>query len=235
WQLLGWLRRRVRTLPGAPRNPLSLLARAKILDNLRRSLVPGAMVAMLVASWALLPPSPLWLLVVIAIVGAVPFAALVAGTLLKPLEPAGSGEPTVATTPTRQAQNLVVQLTQSLACLPHEAAYSLDAIARTLWRVAFSRRRLLEWQPSADVRVPATPGSLADLLHSARTMAAGPLLAVAAGAALALLRPEVLPVALPMLLLWLGSPLLVWWIDRPIVDRLHALDAEQTVFLRRLA
>src|SRR6185295_7283186 len=186
----------------------------------------AAMVAVLVASWALLPPSPAWLLVVIAILGAVPFAALVAGTLLKPLEPAGNGEPTVATPAARQAQNLLVQLTQSLACLPHEAAYNLDAIARTLWRVAISRRRLLEWRPSADVRVGAPPGSVADLLHSARTVAVAPLLAVASGIALAVLRPEVLPVALPVLLLWLGAPLLVWWIDRPIVERLHALDDE---------
>ena len=235
WQLLGWLRRRVHTLPGAPRNPLSLLSRAKILDNLRRSLVPAAMVATLLASWALLPPSPTWLLVVLAIIGAVPFAALVAGMLLKPLEPAGSGEPTVATSATRQAQNLLVQVTQSLACLPHEAVYNLGAIARTLWRVAISRRRLLEWRPSADVRVAAPPGTVADLLHSVRTMAIGPLLAVAIGVALALRRPEVLPVALPVLLLWLAAPLIVWWIDRPIVERLHALDDEQTVFLRRLA
>ncbi|HTJ04005.1 MAG TPA: glucoamylase family protein, partial [Caldimonas sp.] len=235
WQLLGWLRRRVHTLPGAPRNPLSMLSRAKILDNLRRSLVPAAMVATLIASWALLPPSPTWLLVVIAIVGAVPFAALVAGALLKPLEPAAGGEPTAATSATRQAENLLVQVTQSLACLPHEAAYNLDAIARTLWRVAISRRRLLEWRPSADVRVEAPPGTVADLLHTVRSMAVAPLLAVATGVALALFRPGVLPVALPMLLLWLTSPLLVWWIDRPIVDRLRVLDDEQTVFLRRLA
>ncbi|HYP30328.1 MAG TPA: cyclic beta 1-2 glucan synthetase, partial [Burkholderiaceae bacterium] len=235
WQLLGWLRRRVRTLPGAPRNPLSMLSRAKILDNLRRSLAPPAMVATLVASWALLPPSPAWLFVVVAIIGAVPLAALVAGMLLKPLEPAGSGEQAAATPATRQVENLLVQATQSLACLPHEAAYSLDAIGRTLWRVAISRRRLLEWRPSADVRVVAPPGTVADLLHSVRTMAIGPVLAIAIGVALALRRPEVLTVALPVLLLWLGSPLLVWWIDRPIVDRLHALDDEQTVFLRRLA
>ncbi|MBV9889689.1 MAG: cyclic beta 1-2 glucan synthetase, partial [Rhizobacter sp.] len=235
WQLLGWLRRRVHTLPGAPRNPLSLLSRAKILDNLRRSLVPPAMVVTLVASWALLPPSPAWLLLVLAVLGAVPLAGLVVGTLLKPLEPAGSGEPAVAPRATRQAQNLLVQVTQSLACLPHEAAYNLDAIARTLWRVAISRRRLLEWRPSADVRVPAPPGTVADLLHSVRTMAVGPLFAIAVGVALALLRPAMLPIALPVLLLWVSAPLLVWWIDRPLVDRLHTLDAAQTVFLRRLA
>ena len=33
----------------------------------------------------------------------------------------------------------------TLACLPYEAYFSLDAIVRTLWRMAVSRRRLLEW------------------------------------------------------------------------------------------
>ena len=50
WQLLPWL------LPTVPlpigrreRNPLSWLSRGKMLDNLRRSLVPAAMIALLVA------------------------------------------------------------------------------------------------------------------------------------------------------------------------------------------
>ena len=33
----------------------------------------------------------------------------------------------------------------TLACLPYEAYFSLDAILRTLWRMLVSRRRLLEW------------------------------------------------------------------------------------------
>jgi len=235
WQLIGWLRRRVRTLPGAPRNPLSLLSRAKIFDNLRRSLVPAATVATLVAAWWLLPPSPVWLVLVLAIIGAVPATALLVDTLRRPLEPAGSGEPKVAASARRQAQNLLLQVAQSLACLPHEAAYSLSAIGRTLWRIVVSKRRLLEWRPSADVLIAAAPGTTADLVHTARTMAIGPLLALACGAGLALLRPGALPFALPLLLLWLLSPVLVWWIDRPLVRRTLALSAEQTVFLRRLA
>ncbi len=235
WQLIGWLRRRVHALPGAPRNPLSLLSRAKILDNLRRSLVPAALVATLVAAWWLLPPSPVWLVLALAIIGAVPATALLVDTLRRPLEPAGSGEPAVAAPASRQAQNLLLQVAQSLACLPHEAAYSLSAIVRTLWRVAISKRRLLEWRASADVRISAAPGSVDDLVHTTRALAVGPLLALATGIALALLRPAALPFALPVLLLWLSSPLLVWWIDRPLVRRTVALSAEQTVFLRRLA
>ena len=234
WQLVGWLRRRVRALPGAPHNPLSMLSRAKILDNLRRSLAPPAMLATLLAAWWLLPPSPMWLFLVLGIVGAVPLTALLIDALQRPLGSPGS-EPALAAPASRQAANLLLQIAQSIACLPHEAAYSLAAIGRTLWRLGISKRRLLEWQPSADVRVPARPGSVADLLHSARTMAVAPVLAIATGAGLALLRLDALPVAAPALLLWLCSPLLVWYVDRPLERRSHALSAEQKLFLRRLS
>ena len=37
----------------------------------------------------------------------------------------------------------------TLACLPYEGFYSLSAVARTTVRLLVTRRRLLEWTPSA--------------------------------------------------------------------------------------
>ena len=42
------------------------------------------------------------------------------------------------------------QLLFSLACLPYESWFHVDAIVRTHWRMLFSRRRLLEWMPSSE-------------------------------------------------------------------------------------
>ena len=236
WQLLGWLRARLHTLPNAPRNPLSTLSQAKIADNLRRSLAPPALLALLLTAWALLPDPGVWTLRALAIVALVPLAAQLAGWLHAPLEWLRGQAPNSLATPVhRHALQWVQQLLHSLACLPYEAAYSIAAIAVTLWRVLLSKRRLLEWRPSADVAVAAAPGSPADLLHSLREMVIGPLLAIACAVGLAQLRPEALDVAAPLLLLWLLSPLLVWWTDRPLLRKPAALSDEQTVFLRRLA
>ena len=60
WQLLPWLGRRVPTPKGLRANPLPLVERWKLFDNLRRSLVPPALVFLLVLGWMLLPGSP-WL------------------------------------------------------------------------------------------------------------------------------------------------------------------------------
>ncbi len=60
WQLLPWLGRTVPTPDGPKPNPLPVLERWKIFDNLRRSLVPPALVLLLVLGWTVLPGSP-WL------------------------------------------------------------------------------------------------------------------------------------------------------------------------------
>src|SRR5205085_5916505 len=66
WQLLPWLRRRVPTAAGTrERNVLPSIARWKIADNLRRSLLPPALILLLVGGWLFLPGGPsLWTWVV---------------------------------------------------------------------------------------------------------------------------------------------------------------------------
>ncbi len=236
WQLVGWLWRRLPGIADAPRNPLSLLSRAKIFDNLRRSLAPAALLAMLIASWWLLPDPVVWTLRAMAVIALVPFAALFADWLRRPLKRMGTHDSASAARPAiLQATRLLLQTAQTIACLPHEAAYSLGAIAVTLWRVGVTRRRLLQWRPSADIPIDAAPGSLKDLANDLRTLAVGPAVAIVCAAGLSWWHPAALAAATPVLLMWFASPALVWWIDRPLTRRRLALTTAQTVFLRRLA
>ena len=62
-----------------------------------------------------------------------------------------------------------------------------------------------------------------------------PAIAVAALIHLALSRPSALAAAGPILALWMVSPVVAWWISRPLSAAGRALTAEQTVFLRKLA
>ena len=59
WQLLPWLLFRVPTTKGPRPNPLAIVSRWKIVDNLRRSLVPPALVLMFVLGWLVLPGAAL--------------------------------------------------------------------------------------------------------------------------------------------------------------------------------
>ena len=57
------------------------------------------------------------------------------------------------------AQHAVLDSCRIYACAAHshfaatKPLFSLDAIARTLWRLLISHRRLLEWNPSGDTTI----------------------------------------------------------------------------------
>ncbi|HEX7440693.1 MAG TPA: cyclic beta 1-2 glucan synthetase, partial [Caldimonas sp.] len=243
WQIAGWLlprlRMRVRD-PQAPllsrliagRNPLSTLSRLKILDNLRRSLTPAALTVTLLLGWAILQPPWLWTLAGLAVLFLPPLFALLGDLARKPDE-LDLTQHAAAAAPS--ALRGLGQAGLTLACLPYEAWFSLDAIARTVGRMWFTRRRLLEWQPSSEVARRSNDSGLADLVDTALRMWVGPVLALLVFAGLATWRPDALPAARMVLALWFVSPFLVWAMNRPLGRRQSALSAAQTVFVHRLA
>src|SRR5690606_2945102 len=125
----------------------------------------------------------------------------------------------------------LARITLDAAFLPYEAFYSLDAIARTLWRMLASRRRMLQWSPSSEVEKTLGDGLVASL----RSMWFAPAFALAVAMALVHLQPASLLVAAPLLVLWLRAPWLAWWTGRPRARAAHGLSAEQGRFLGRLS
>lgn len=229
WQLLGWLLPRVPG-PGKYRlkNPLSRLSQWKLFDNLRRSLVPIALTLLLLLGWAVLASPGLWTLAVIGTLLIPPLMALLVEIFRKPSEvPLHQHLAALLDT----ASQRLAQMAFTLACLPFEAWFSLDAIVRTAWRMLFTHRRLLEWNPSGEV----ARSNRTDFTATLRAMWIAPLIAIAATLYLLLFNPAALVVAGPILLLWLGSPVIAWWIGQPLTRGEARLTAEQTVFLRKIS
>src|SRR6185312_13439671 len=230
WQLLPWL------LPWAPtahagwrRNALTALSRWKILDNLRRSLVSPAVLVLLVIGWLALSPVLSWTVAVLSMVLVPPLLSALLELVQKPKDVQLDQHLRAGFMAGMQH---VARMALGLAWLPHEALYHLDAIVRTLWRIAFSHRHLLQWQTSSDVERRSSNAAAVVW----RQMWIGPLFAVLLIAALVWQRPLVLVLAWPLLLLWLLSPGIAWWISQP-PRRLDefAPNAAQTRFLRVLA
>ena len=229
WQIAPWLLSVVPGLEGKRRkNPLSVLSRWKILDNLRRSLVPAALTWLLLLGWTLLPTPWLWTLAVIGTILIPPWMASFLDLFQKPGD-VRLRQHLAATV--RSAGRHSAQAAFTLACLPYEAFFSLDAIGRTVWRMWVTHKRLLEWNPSND----ADRQSRTDLGASWRTMWFAPVLAAAAGIYLTVSRPAALGVAGPILALWFASPAIAWWLSRPLARRGARLTADQTLFLRKLS
>ncbi|MEO8671285.1 MAG: glucoamylase family protein [Tahibacter sp.] len=229
WQLAGWLGRRVPAAEGAREaNPLSWLAQWKIFDNLRRSLVSPALLALLLLGWSVLGRPAFWTCAVLVVVLLPAVVDVLLGLFNKPAE-----APLVhhLANALRIALQRSAQAVFNLACLPFEAVLSLDAIVRTLWRVHISGRNLLQWTPSAVAEHQAA----VSLAATVRTMGIAPALSLVTALILATWWPRALPFALPVLALWCLAPVAAWWISRPIDDAQDSLDARQQRFLGMLA
>jgi cyclic beta-1,2-glucan synthetase len=229
WQIARWLLPGVPGLEGSRRkNPLSGVSRWKILDNLRRSLVSAALTLLLLLGWTVLSPPWLWTLAVIGTILIPPWMAFFLDLFQKPGDVL-LRQHLAATV--RSAGRHSAQAAFTLTCLPYEAFFSLDAIARTAWRMLVTHKRLLEWNPSSG----SGRQSRTDLAASWGTMWIAPAMAIAAAIYLTLSRPAALAMAGPILLLWFASPAIAWWISRPLAHHEPRLTADQTLFLRRLS
>ncbi len=232
WQVACWL---LPTVPGpdgqAQVNPLSALSRWKILDNLRRSLVAMALVLLLLGGWLLLPEPPLWTAVALAMLLLPPLLFAAIDALRKPDE--ASWWPHLCSAGQGLRRGLALALFR-IACLPHEALLSADAILRTLWRIRVSHRHLLEWRAFVDgSAVRRSPALRWSGIEGSLGMA--PALALLAALALVAWRPESLWAALPVLLAWMAAPLVAAWLSQPLRRRDPRLSPAQSQFLRRLA
>jgi cyclic beta-1,2-glucan synthetase len=193
WQLVPWLfpwvpSARTTALP----NPLALIDRWKIVDNLRRSLAKPMLLLLLVASWTALPGDPrVWTLGII-------FVAL--APMLH----------SVATGRRRRAANLARGALE-LSFLAYEASVVVDAVARVLVRMFVTRKHLLQWTSAANTARGLGGRSPRFLLW--REMFWSPLLSATAGALVALTRPSALVVAWPFLIVWLVAPELARWLS----------------------
>jgi cellobiose phosphorylase len=229
WQIAPWLLSRV---PGEDasrkRNPLSHLSQWKILDNLRRSLVPLALTLLLLLGWTALSPAWFWTLAVIGITLIPPLIASILDLFRKPDDVLLRPHLAAAL---RAAGRHFAQAAYSLVCLPYEAFFSLDAIARTAGRMLITRKRLLEWNPSGE----ADRLSHSEFTASCRSMAMAPVIASGAAVYLATANPAVLAVAGPILCLWFAAPAVAWWISRPLPRREARLTADQLLFLRKIS
>ncbi|HWQ18918.1 MAG TPA: glucoamylase family protein [Methanotrichaceae archaeon] len=229
WQIARWLLSRVPG-PGALRliNPLSRLSRWKILDNLRRSLVPAAQVLLLLLGWMILPAPWFWTISVVGISLVPSIFTSAISMVRKPedmpirLHLASSAE---------AAGRNVAQALLGLIFLPYEAFFSLDAVLRALMRVLVTHKRLLEWNTASET-IHNGSGDLSGFYLS---MWSAPAVAAAAAAYLAIKRPGSLYIALPLLFLWLASPGIAWWVSLPLRPCAAKLHKDQKDFLHKLA
>jgi cyclic beta-1,2-glucan synthetase len=234
WQILFWLFPVVPARGGLERNRLPLISRWKILDNLRRSLVAPAVLALLAASWTVLPGRPfVWTLAVMAVVG-FPAYPLLMQVLRGPQlqQPAAVFLKDVA----EDLRTALAQILLTVTFLAYHAYEMLHAIILTLVRMVVTQRRLLEWETAAAAAArSAGLGSRGGKRVFVVEMVASPVTAAVLLPVVLSGRPGAPAVAIPFLVLWAAAPLVAYWLSQPARLRRLRLDPAERAYLRRLA
>jgi cyclic beta-1,2-glucan glucanotransferase len=210
WQLLPWIfGRGPRIVSDHHRVSVPAVGRWKMFDNLRRSLSAPATFLTLVLGW-LLPPASPWV-----------WTRFIVGTLAIPaLLPFLMGlDPRLGGISKRSHlrglfTDLIHGLSQvgvALTFLAYQAWLMCDAIVRTLGRMCFTRKNLLEWVTAAQAKYAVD----LKLPHMYRRMMGGLAVAAAATVVLALGRREALVAGAPFLALWAVAPAIARWISVP--------------------
>jgi cyclic beta-1,2-glucan synthetase len=186
WQLLPWV-----LGAGAP---MAILGRWKMFDNLRRSLLPPAVVLGFALCWVE-SAAPAWSLF---------FLGTIVLPVLLPFF--------VNWRSAREAARRTASLISLRLIFWADQAWMLtDAIVRTLYRLTISRRNLLEWTTAAQSKLNAT----STVWGFYRGMSGGVLL-VSGLTLLLLLAAGGIPwIAVPFLLAWLYAPFVARYVSLP--------------------
>ncbi|QIQ85700.1 glucoamylase family protein [Erythrobacter sp.] len=227
WQLLPWLFARVPG-PGGARlaNRLTTFDRLRIWDNMRRSLVPPSVLALLVGGWFLLPGSPaVWSAIAVLVPGAWLFTEVVTGM-------ARGRRRGVRITSGRRAREHLARWLMQIAFLPADSFVALHAIVLTLARLRRGQR-LLQWTSAAEVNRLIALGSRRSAQFAATWPA--PAAGLVALAALAFRSGPALVVALPFAAAWLAAPAIAQLTALSARRPVPALDRAGRDYLRGIA
>lgn len=203
WQLLAMLLQ-------PQRWKLSLISLWKLADNLRRTCVAPSSLVLIVAAmggYGLSLPMALTLATMAYATG--PMVGSLAGLLPRRAHVAGERFVIAG------AQDLLRTALSSswhLAQLMSQALLHADAIARTVYRMSWSKRYLLEWTTAESAHASIKAG-----LPSALARHRAPsLTAIALLLGLWLLQVPMAPLTLIVLAIWACTPALVWLFNEPL-------------------
>ncbi|MHB1992684.1 hypothetical protein [Metallibacterium scheffleri] len=208
WQLGPWLLPYVRNQQNTiESNPISFLGKWKILDNIRRTLLPIALTISFLLGWFFSQSPMLWTTLMIALIF---LPALVIGLFTIGSVERKSGPNVLLDF--HPAVKLLLRAWLGLIFELHESLVLSDAIFRALWRMLVSRRRLLEWLPSDSSTTSNAPAFMGYVRRMKISLCAVIIMATA----LLHFQPQAFLSAMPILGIWGFAPVVAWWLGRPI-------------------
>lgn len=218
WQLLPWI------LGLRNSGNIPPLGRWKMIDNLRRTLVPIAQLIILIAGWTLLNPSAaaIWTAgILLSIFIPVIMPTLVDGFHITP-----------RTSARLHLSFVKDNLTQAFALgaaqfvlLVNQAILMADAILRTLFRLIVSKKNLLEWTTAAQMQAMVKPG----IWRSYSQLSSAPAIGIIVLMTIVMRGIQDWYWATPFAIVWLAAPAIAHWlsISTALEDELSASEFDR--------
>ena len=230
WQIIGWLKPNLTIQGKKIKNPLNLLSKYKIKDNLRRSLLE---ISVLIAIFYMICLSNI-LHIHIDAINSILILAIIFPFLLEILnhfifKKEGEQKQKTFTPKIAGLKGAILRLIITLGCLPYKAYCSLKAIAKTIYRLGISHCHLLEWTTSEEAEKQAKSTLTAYITQMAVNIILG-ILAIGLG----LITNHVLGTILGIL--WVITPIMMWYIskEKKEIEPIEKLNPEEKEFLKEL-
>ncbi|KGM97083.1 NdvB [Clostridium botulinum] len=216
WQLVPWFKKK---------NSINTLSKWKMFDNLRRSLLAPSIIVLTALSFNILPDgTDKWIVASIL--------ALITPLIFDITESVASPIRGISLSGKINNKKVIIEQIFLILCfLPFNAYLMIDAILRTLYRLAISKKNLLEWQTAADAEKNAGkklndyiklmwPGSLISiimlLLAFKESQDAGMFM-------------------IPVTFLWFISPAIACYISAEKKHKFCEINEENKEMLRRIS
>lgn len=222
WQLLPYLWFNIKDADGAwKKNPLSVLSRYKMLENIRRTMLCSG----ILYTFIVMPYIGFGFYTVIALTAFLEDAAIdlveyLIALLYSKRERYNAGGLF------KERINTLKRSVVSLATLPYETSVTSDAMSRALYRMFISHKKLLEWQTASQ-----SGGKKLTLFEYYKKLYVCLIAGIVMAVSVFLGETPLLSTVLS--LLFLLAPLLVSYIDKS--DSEAELDAESEEFLKLTA
>ncbi|MBB6217860.1 cellobiose phosphorylase [Anaerosolibacter carboniphilus] len=230
WQLIKWLTPFVHNRYNEiVRNPLSTLSKWKILDNLRRSLVSISLMVLFILGLIVLPGRAIvWVgfgIFTICFPLFMSFVDYIRLRYYKSIREKLNGNLIIG------LKAAFYQAMLNLVFLPYHAYIMTDAIVRTLYRVYISKRNMLEWITAADMERTLKN----DFFSCFKRMKIAVLIDVIIFFLVLWINPSNLVYVVPLVLLWLASPYVAFYVSGEVIKKVELLNELDTQLLKKIA
>lgn len=227
WQIIGWLKRKVKTNTDKVNNPLNLLSKIKIASNLLRSLLPLSQMSIIL--YGLIISNSPYIYILIALL---PIFLNLIYYIISNLKVNLNSNLFVRyyKKMIKGFSALIVRSAISFMMLPYETWLYLDSTIRAIYRMTISKKKLLAWITAEDMENKISNNFVSNVLNLKPNIIVSVLLIT-----YSLITNHNINSSITISLVWILNIFVVYIMNKPIVKKESKLDIKDTDELLELA